>query len=113
MTKTETARQYRLQYGKDMPTRKLARIMYGENNLLFKDFEDARKILGNIEGKRGSTDWSQRDATPSKCMVETFTHMTGSVAYMSKYFSHLVCHDFGLVPSNEGKLSLGNPPNWR
>jgi predicted phosphodiesterase len=53
MTKAETARQYRLREGNDMPTRKLARIMYTENNLLFKNEEDARNYLGKIEGKRG------------------------------------------------------------
>ncbi len=51
MTKTETARQYRIKYGKEMPTLKLARIMYSENNLLFKDKEDARWFLRTIEGK--------------------------------------------------------------
>ena len=34
-----------------MPTLKLARIMYNENNLLFSDVEHARSILRAIEGK--------------------------------------------------------------
>lgn len=51
MTKTESARKYRDKYGMGMPTLKLARIMYKENNLLFKDDEDARNILRYIEGK--------------------------------------------------------------
>jgi predicted phosphodiesterase len=37
-----------------MPSRKLARIMYDENNLLFKDTEDARYRLRYIEGKTGN-----------------------------------------------------------
>ena len=51
-TKSNVARQYRDKYGMEMPTRKLARIMYAENNLLFNDYEDARRTLGMIEGKR-------------------------------------------------------------
>ena len=35
----------------EMPTTKLARIMYDENKLLFKDSEDARTFLRYIEGK--------------------------------------------------------------
>ena len=54
MNKTETAKQYRVTYGDDMPTLKLARIMYRENNLLFKNLEDARGRLRYIEGKYGT-----------------------------------------------------------
>lgn len=49
----ETARAYRKKYGKKMPTLKLARIMYKENPLLFKDVEAARSRLRYIEGKYG------------------------------------------------------------
>lgn len=52
MKKTEVAKSYRTLY-KDMPTLKLARIMYNENNLLFKNVEDARFKLRYIEGKSG------------------------------------------------------------
>ena len=55
MTKSEAARSYRKKH-KNMPTLKLARIMYNENNLLFKDVEDARGTLRYIEGKNGSRD---------------------------------------------------------
>ena len=51
MTKADKARQYRVDYGMKMPTLKLARIMYGDNNLLFKNVEDARHTLRYIEGK--------------------------------------------------------------
>jgi predicted phosphodiesterase len=51
MKKTELAKQYRQQYGGEMPSLKLARIMYKENKLLFKDVEDCRKFLRYIEGK--------------------------------------------------------------
>ena len=52
--KIEKAKEYRLKYGMDMPTLKLARLMYNNNNLLFKDIEDARKKLRYIEGKVGT-----------------------------------------------------------
>lgn len=39
----------------EMPTLKLARILFSENNLLFKDIEDARNVLRKIEGKSGNT----------------------------------------------------------
>jgi predicted phosphodiesterase len=52
-TKADIARKYRLKYGKEMPTMKLARIMYKENNLVFKNIEDARNRLRYIEGKTG------------------------------------------------------------
>lgn len=52
--KVEVARKYRKEYGMEMPTRKLARIMYKENNLLFKDEEEARERLRYIEGKAGN-----------------------------------------------------------
>lgn len=51
MGQTDIARQYRDKFGMEMPTLKLARIMYKENNLLFKDVEDARTYLRKIEGK--------------------------------------------------------------
>ena len=35
----------------EMPTRKLARIMYAENYLIFTDYENARYALQRIEGK--------------------------------------------------------------
>lgn len=53
MKKADVARKYRDEHGMEMATRKLARLMYEENNLLFKDYEDARHILARIEGKRG------------------------------------------------------------
>ena len=53
MKKSNIARQYREEHGWDVPTLKLARIMYAENNLAFKDIEDARVFLRYIEGKLG------------------------------------------------------------
>lgn len=50
-TKTGIAREYRDKYGMEMPTLKLAKIMYKENNLSFKDVEQARWYLRAIEGK--------------------------------------------------------------
>lgn len=51
MKKSDIARKYRDEYGMEMPTLKLARIMYKKENLSFKDVEDARAVLRNIEGK--------------------------------------------------------------
>jgi len=50
---TSIARDYRTKYP-DMPTKKLARIMYSENNLLFTNEETARSALRYIEGKNGT-----------------------------------------------------------
>jgi hypothetical protein len=52
MLKTKTAREYRKKYP-DYPNLKLARIMFKENSLLFKDVENARDSLRYIEGKAG------------------------------------------------------------
>ena len=54
VTKGDVARQYRDKYGMDMPTSKLARILYNENKIMFKDVENARNILRAIEGKFGN-----------------------------------------------------------
>lgn len=55
MTKTQTqadiARQFRDKYGMEMPTLKLARIMYNKNKLSFLNVESARGALRSIEGK--------------------------------------------------------------
>jgi predicted phosphodiesterase len=63
MTKTDLARKYRDEHGMEMPTLKLARIMYNENNLIFKSVEDARIFLRAIEGKAGNS--------PGKAIVAT------------------------------------------
>jgi len=52
--KTDLCRKYRRE-NPDMPTLKLARIMFEDNPLLFKDIEDARYYLRRIEGKTGKT----------------------------------------------------------
>jgi predicted phosphodiesterase len=67
MTKTDVAKQYREKYGQEMPTLKLARIMYAENELLFKDVEDCRKFLRYIEGKyRNLKNGSTYPKTPDR-----------------------------------------------
>ncbi len=55
MKKSEVARQYRDKHP-DMPTAKLARIMYVDNHQLFYNVEDARERLRYIEGKKGKKD---------------------------------------------------------
>jgi len=51
--KSEIAKEYRKKFP-DMPTLKLARIVYADNNLSFKNIEDCRSALRYIEGKKGS-----------------------------------------------------------
>ena len=55
MSRPNIAREARDKYGWEMPTLKLARILYAENPLLFTNVEDARKVLRGIEGKLGTT----------------------------------------------------------
>jgi len=52
--KSEIARKYRRQHGKEMPTSKLAKIMYEAEPSRFRDVEDARYYLRFIEGKTGA-----------------------------------------------------------
>lgn len=51
MTKVALAKKFRDIHGQEMPTLKLARIMYNKNKASFKDVEDARATLRYIEGK--------------------------------------------------------------
>lgn len=51
MTKRELCIQYREKFGWEMPTLKLARIMYKDNALSFRNLDDARSGLRGIEGK--------------------------------------------------------------
>lgn len=53
VTKSNVCRNGRVRHGTAMPTMKLARILYAENPLLFKNVEDARYFLRRIEGKTG------------------------------------------------------------
>ena len=72
--KADLARQYREQYGWDMPSLKLARILHKDNPLLFKDVEMARHAIRYIEGKAGDmkrnfktiTQASERPRNPYK-----------------------------------------------
>lgn len=50
--KSEKVKEFRTKYP-DMPTLKLARIIYNDNKLLFKNVENARDMLRYIEGKKG------------------------------------------------------------
>jgi predicted phosphodiesterase len=53
MTKVNICADYRERFGWDMPTLKLARIVYQDNPLLFNSIETARTALRSIEGKAG------------------------------------------------------------
>lgn len=52
MNKTNVVREYRKKYP-DMPTLKLARVIYNENSILFTTVDAVRSILRRIEGKTG------------------------------------------------------------
>jgi len=54
MKKLDIIRSYRDKYGMDMPTLKLARIIFKENAILFKDVEQVRTYLRGIENKAGN-----------------------------------------------------------
>jgi len=53
MRKSDVLKDYRRK-NMDMPTRKLARIIYNENPLLFKDVEYIRTKLGQLENPKDS-----------------------------------------------------------
>jgi predicted phosphodiesterase len=54
MKLVDISREYRKKFP-DMPTLKLARIIYKENNLVFSNVDAARNSLRYIEGKLGNT----------------------------------------------------------
>jgi predicted phosphodiesterase len=62
--KVQTAKEYREKYGWDMPSLKLARIMFKDNELLFKNVEEARTYLRGIEGKS----WISKGAVSKKAL---------------------------------------------
>lgn len=51
--KADLCRKYRDEYGLDMPTLKLSRIIFNKEPLLFKNVESVRSTLRQIEGKCG------------------------------------------------------------
>ena len=55
MRKVDIAREYRTKHP-DMPSLKLARIMYAKESAAFKDVEDCRRTIRVIEGKAGKAD---------------------------------------------------------
>jgi len=61
MTKVNICVDYRERFGWDMPTMKLARIIYQDNPLLFNSLETARTALRSIEGKSGSRTAIRKD----------------------------------------------------
>lgn len=66
MKKTDIARRYRNEYGMEMPTLKLARIMYEKEKLIFKDVEDCRGILRAIEGKKHKQNYKVTHPMPER-----------------------------------------------
>ena len=63
---SDIAREYRKRYGMEMPTLKLARIMYADNPLMFKNVESARTNLRYIEGKQGNEHKNYKTIIPSE-----------------------------------------------
>jgi len=53
MNLNDVAREYRVKYGRAMPTLTLARIMYNDNKELFTTVDHVRTKLRYIEGKSG------------------------------------------------------------
>ena len=53
MSKVNIAREYREKYGWEMPTLKLARIIFKDNPLSFTNVDHARSFLRSIENKMG------------------------------------------------------------
>lgn len=51
--KADICREYRAKYGWNMPTLKLARIIYKDLPIAFKDVESIRTVLRQIEDKKG------------------------------------------------------------
>jgi len=51
MNKSQLCAEYREKFGWEMPSLKLARIIYKDNPLLFKSAESVRLVLRQIEGK--------------------------------------------------------------
>lgn len=64
MTKADIARKYRDKFGPEMSTHQLSRILYKENNLTFRDAEDARFVLRGIEGKTGKGRYTIKTTHP-------------------------------------------------
>lgn len=96
MTKADIARKYRDEYGMEMPTLKLARIVYRDNNLTFKNVEDARKMLMRIEGKdnghrtKVTHPYPDRDRNPYKIPDSDETEY---LPYILKYKRPLILSD--------------------
>lgn len=71
MKPSDICREYRRKYP-DMPTLKLARIIYKENNLLYSNVDSVRSTLRYLEGKRGNlrknsslnTEFHMKEARP-------------------------------------------------
>lgn len=69
MLKSKIAREYRDKYP-DMPTHQLARIIFQNESIVFKDKEDCRSVLRYIEGKNGKALLGQVKNT-KYCMKES------------------------------------------
>jgi predicted phosphodiesterase len=66
---SKISKEYRLKYP-DMPSKKLARIIYAENNLQFKNWEAALGSLRYIEGKQGAIHRARKTIVNSEFLKE-------------------------------------------
>ena len=66
MTKIKLAQEYREKYGLEMPTLKLARIIYKDNPLLFPSLDSVRTSLRGLEGKSKKTGYTKRYDIPER-----------------------------------------------
>jgi len=71
MTKSSVAAEFRAKHGPDVPTKTLARALYAEHPLLYKDVDDARSALRYIEGKHGRKDKRTANSTFSEFIKES------------------------------------------
>jgi len=65
MKKIDIVKDYRTKHP-EMPTAKLARIIYNEHNLLFANTESVRTTLRIIEGKSGAKNRKYTDNKTSE-----------------------------------------------
>lgn len=66
MKKADIARKYRDEYGMDLPSNFLAKLMFLENQLMFNTAEDARYALRGIEGKMASKEYKITHPYPER-----------------------------------------------
>lgn len=97
MTKAEIAREY-VQSFPDISKSALARLMFAENNVLFKDVEDARYSLRYVTGANGE---NNRSKIPESDIKQGVSHPTNPyglpISDESKWEPHILQSEKYLV----------------